>query len=269
MNKFSLITLSLWLLTINVKAENTLTVTILADDSYPPYSYLENGQVKGIYVEFIQLAAKKLQPFYQVKITAMPWKRGLLEIKTGNAFALIPPYKHFEKRPYMWPYSIALLSETVVAFCHSDVNITHYLYDQSNEIIPPLSVGINSGYEILNQELSRAKQKGTMIIRENKDTRSNIMKLLRKRLDCYLNDRFSTFWELKRLKQKFPEIDYNFSNINEALVVMTQTAHIGYSADTNNKFHFKADFTKRMDAALSQLYSSTEYHRILDKYIEP
>jgi len=243
-------------------------VIILADDSYPPYSFMENGQIQGIYVDLVLAAAKSLTPYYQVQVVAVPWKRGLRELNQGSALALIPPYKHIEKRPYIWPYSIALLSETVIAYCHRDIDISSYINSSGVKPQRPLNVGINAGYQILNRELTLAKDKGNIVIRENKDTRANILKLLHRRLDCYLNDRLSTLWELKRLRREYPEKDYQFNGISEALLVMTQTAHIGYTDSKEHKFTYKDEFVKRMDEALALLHTSGEYERILAKYVE-
>ncbi len=249
------------------KAQSPQQVTLLADDSYPPYSFVKNGQLKGIYVELIKAAAQALKPYYEVKLAAIPWKRGLFKLENGMALALFPPYKHFEERPFMWPYSVALLSETVVAFCQSDVDLSYHLNKKNNAVIAPLNIGINAGYYILNKALIAAKQKGTINVWENKDTRSNVLKLLSKRVDCYLNDRISTLWELNQLKQEFKNEHISFDDINEALIVMTQTSHIGYTNSENHKFVFKEDFIKRMDEALTHLQSTDKYQKILAKYL--
>lgn len=258
------------LLQIGIKAfaQDVKVVTILADDAYPPYSYVEDGKLKGIYIEFIRLAAKSLKPYYEINIQAIPWKRGLSEVRQGHAFAIVPPYKHIESRPYIWPYSIALYSETVVTFCHYDINISELISREGSDI-NVVNVGVNAGYQILNQELKTAKRDGKLNLWENKDTGSNILKLLHRRIDCYLNDRLSTIWEFRRLKKQFPEKSYSFKNIYEAMLVMTQTSHIGYSDVNNEKYRYKDDFVRRMDEALIKLYNTKEYVQIISQYDAP
>ena len=86
-----------WLLfSIGVLAKQQ-EVIIVADDSYPPYSYVENNELRGIYIDLINLAAQRLAKDYKIKFVAMPWKRALQEVKLGNAFAVIPPYIHSHK----------------------------------------------------------------------------------------------------------------------------------------------------------------------------
>jgi polar amino acid transport system substrate-binding protein len=244
-------------------ATETQRVTILVDDSYPPYSYVENGELKGVYIDIVRASSKLLSSRYHVKLVAVPWKRGLSEVKEGRAFAILPPYKHIEERSYMWPYSLSIMTENVVAFCHKDIKLQEYIRQPSKTTITPLNIGINAGYLILNQYLQQAVKLNNVVIQENKSTSANIMKLYLGRIDCYLNDRFSTQWELSKLRQKR---DINFDNIKEALLVMSQTAHIGYTDNENHEFYFKSDFVLRMDEALSTLMSSDKYQEIIDRY---
>lgn len=246
-----------------VKASEPIKVTIVADDSYPPYSYIESGELKGIYVDILKAAAQRLAKDYQIELVAMPWKRGLLSLEKSEHFAIIPPYKHKTKRPYIWPYSQALLSETVVVFCHKDIALLDAITSQSNK--HTLQIGVNAGFLILNDELKDARAKGKLRIWENKDTSANIMKLIYKRIDCYVNDRMSTLWQLTQLQKH--NIDLSFQDIQEKYVVMEQTAHIGYVKEAENAYPYKADFIEKMDEALVQVRNSGILDSIVDKYL--
>ncbi|TPH14020.1 substrate-binding periplasmic protein [Litorilituus lipolyticus] len=247
-----------------LQAKKIEDVVILADDSYPPYSYIENGQLKGIYVDFIHEASKLIADKYKVSIIAVPWKRALQEIKEGQALAIIPPYQHLKDRSYIWPYSKALMKERVVAFCYSDINLMEYLNMKHTNEERPLIIGINAGYMILSQELVNAINKGIVAISENKSTLSNVLKLHSRRIDCYINDRVSTLWEFSRLSLKK---QISFDNIRESMVVMSQTAHIGYTNSEFHNFTYKDDFVERMDNALSQLFTSNEFQLIINRYL--
>ena len=239
-------------------------VTILADESYPPYSFVENSQLKGIYIDIIKAAAKLIEQEYKVNIIAVPWKRGLRELKKGTAFALLPPYKHIEKRNYIWPYSVPIMKEEIVAFCQKNIDFIEYLSPETKKTNLPLIIGINAGYLILNQKIEQAQKINNLVISENKSTSANIMKLYYKRLDCYLNDKLSTLWEISNLTK---DSNISFDSIKETLTVMTETAHIGYTNNPAHDFQFKGDFILRMDHALSSLILSNEYQTIIDRYI--
>jgi polar amino acid transport system substrate-binding protein len=245
-----------------INANEIKRVRILADDSYPPYSYIEKGELKGVYIDIIRESAKLISDKYHVRLVGVPWKRGLIEVKEGREFAILPPYKHLKARSYIWPYSRPIMTENVVAFCQKNINLKTYL-KQGSSAFQPLHVGINAGYLILNPEFQRAKKRGDILILENKSTTANIMKLSIGRIDCYLNDKLSTQWELSKMGlQKKASLH----NIREALLVMSRTAHIGYTNNKNHEYEFKDDFVFHMDAALSEIIFSDKYQEIINRY---
>ena len=63
------------------------------------------------------------------------------------------------------------------------------------------------------------------------------------------------------------EKSINFNNIKETLLVMSQTAHIGYTNNSTHSFVFKDDLILRMDEALSRVLSSGEYQNIINRYV--
>lgn len=255
-----------WLLFSISASAKQQEVLIVADDSYPPYSYVENNEIKGIYIDLINLAAQRLAKDYKIKFVAMPWKRALQEVKLGNAFAVIPPYIHSHKRDYIWPYSAALAYERVVAHCHDSIDLREHLMmqdDKSNK--QSINVGINAGYMILNERLSQAKAQGLIKVWENRSTKANVLKLINRRIDCYLNDPLSTKWVLKEITADNESL--NFKEIHQTIEVMVQTAHIGYSSDENNRFKFKEDFVKRFDKALAAVKRENALDKIVAQYV--
>lgn len=115
----------------------------------------------------------------------------------------------------------------------------------------------------MSRDFIQAKKAGNIVISENKSTHSNILKLYSKRIDCYVNDRASTLWELSRASVKS---SVNFDDIYEALLIMSQTAHIGYSNSKDTDFYYKGDFIKSMDIALEAFFASDEFHQIINRY---
>ena len=70
------------LIAASARAEAPTPVVIYGDDDYPPYSYVENGQLKGIYTQIVREAVQAM-PQYAVQLRPVPWKRGLLMLQTG------------------------------------------------------------------------------------------------------------------------------------------------------------------------------------------
>ncbi|MDP2560115.1 ABC transporter substrate-binding protein [Psychrobium sp. 1_MG-2023] len=251
---------------INSQADSPRLVIILADDSYPPYSYVKDGRVTGIYVDLITQAAQKIADKYYVKIKPLPWKRALNEIKNGKYIAIIPPYQHLKSRRYIKPYSVSLLSEKVVAFCHKDINLIELIKQNTTALNRPINIGINAGYLILNDRLIRAKHNNKIKVWEHKNTQANVNKLMLKRMDCYINDSLSTLWILKKLQKDSPEM--NFDEIEQSFVVMERTAHIGYVNSPSYLFTYKDDFIKQMDQAILELKDAGELDKIVAKYLQ-
>ncbi|CAM4133224.1 substrate-binding periplasmic protein [Pseudoalteromonas byunsanensis] len=238
--------------TLKSEANPQYRVTILVDESYPPYTYLSNGELKGIYVDLVKQAAQLIDDKYLVELHPVPWKRGVSALQDGEAFALMPPYKHIKRRPFIWPYSVPLLEEVVVAFCNQGFSLKKI--DSEDTTAHPINVGLNAGYMILDDGLRQAYQQSKIRLWENKDTFSNVMKLAKNRIDCYVNDRLSTLLGLRNLKRIHPELD--LSQIKEDRVVLKRTAHIGYVKDALDRYPYKHDFIEKMDEALQAVLAN-------------
>ncbi|MFC3032768.1 substrate-binding periplasmic protein [Pseudoalteromonas fenneropenaei] len=223
-------------------------VVILADDSYPPYSFLADGELQGIYVELVKQAAMLLARDYDVTLMPVPWQRGLAALEQGDAIAILPPYRLEKERPYIARYSVPLQEEVVVAFCQHDVDLG--VLSTTDNDGASLNVGVNAGFRILGADFLTAKRAGKVQIWENKDTYANVIKLLKQRLDCYINDRLSTHYVVAALPDNLQE---RFAQISEVREIMKRTAHIGYVADIKKKFSYQADFIAKMDQALLQI----------------
>jgi polar amino acid transport system substrate-binding protein len=60
---------------------------LVYDESYAPYSYLENGEVKGIMPAILELLLGKTAGI-QLEHKARPWRRAQAEVKSGIADAM-------------------------------------------------------------------------------------------------------------------------------------------------------------------------------------
>lgn len=250
-----------------VSGDEQQKVLILADDAYPPYSYNENEEVRGIYVDMVYKAAEKFSDSYQVEVLAVPWKRALHALKQGHSFAAIPPYVHKVKRPYIEPYSVALMEEHVVAYCHQGIQTTHLTSVLKKPQSDVINIGINAGYLILNPAIQGAVDSGNVRIWENRDTRSNLLKLMANKVHCYLNDKLSIQWELQAMRKADLVSSINIQLRSEVMTVMSRTAHIGYTNSHGHGFKYKQDFIHKMDQALIELQSSGEADEIIRAYV--
>ncbi|OMH39387.1 ABC transporter substrate-binding protein [Motiliproteus sp. MSK22-1] len=242
-----------------------IPVTVYADNSYPPYSYSENGEVKGLYAQILKVAFSRM-PDYAIKIQAVPWKRGLRMLESGTGFALYPPYFHLQKRPYIWPYSLPILDERVVVFCQDKV-----LSENPRSRWPKdyygLTIGINAGFHLGGEEFWQAVNNGKIKVIETNSNSQSLNVLGLGRTDCYINDRLSIQMELKRLESqgKYAPGDKHAHLVEGATITLEQ-GFLGYTDRDNGKFAFKPDFQKQFDVQIYEMRRSGELQNIIDQF---
>ncbi|WP_028865689.1 substrate-binding periplasmic protein [Psychromonas aquimarina] len=243
-----------------------IKVTVYADDNYPPYSYLEKGQLKGIYSDIFRAAFDKMRG-YKVTIEAVPWKRGLKLLENGKGFALYPPYFHALKRPYIWPYSLPVLDERVVVFCSEEI-LTHSIRNKWPEDYYGLTIGNNAGFNLGGEKFWQAVKDKKINVYEAKGNRENILMLALGRTDCYMNDRLSILWGLKKLKhQKVYDEGGIHSRLLQGTTITIEQGFLGYTSRDNGKFVFKDDFKKKLDIIIYEMRKTGELQDIIDAFM--
>lgn len=235
-------------------------VVLIGDEDYAPYTFVENGQLKGMYVELLNKAAELLKPAYDVELSPRPWKRGLAELESGESFALFPPGLKKE-RGYISPYSVPLYRETVVLFCNADVMKTPR--KKFPDDFTGLTVGVNSGF-LLSALLIDASKAGKVTLAETKGNESNLKKLAAKRVSCYASDRGAAFYTVKKLRVSNP--DMKDFKLQEAVELTGEDTFIGYSVNNNPKY--KADFIEKMNKALATIRNNGTAAKIEDSYLK-
>ncbi|TWI70326.1 amino acid ABC transporter substrate-binding protein, PAAT family (TC 3.A.1.3.-) [Desulfobotulus alkaliphilus] len=256
----SLILSILLTLVVAMAAYAKTPVTIYGDHNYPPYSYAEGGKAKGIYTEILQRAFSRMKD-YDVSIELVPWARGLNFIETGSGLALYPPYEHRETRPWMDPYSVPILDETVVIFCTEDSlpkSRTRWPEDYYG-----LTIGLNLGFKLGGEQFWQAVEERKIRVEEATGSRPNILKLGANRIDCYMNDRISVLWELDRLKKSG---EYKGKDFVEGSVVSSNQGFLGFTNQDKGKFPFKEDFLKKFNAEILKMQASGEIQKIIDSH---
>ncbi len=238
-------------------AKATEKVVLEADDDYAPYSYVEKGQHKGIYVEFLKKAADKLAPEYEVQLLPVPWKRGLIDLERGDAMALFPPYFNRE-RAFIQPYSVPLYRETIVLFCNAQAMKS--VRKNFPEDFSDLVIGINLGFA-LGDRMVHAAKAGLIKTEEAKGNDANIKKLNSGRIGCYANDRLSVIHSAKGFHD-----DPAFKNFKlyEAVELSGENAHIGYSAA--NHAPYKQDFINKMNTAIEETKKAGVMAKLIADY---
>jgi polar amino acid transport system substrate-binding protein len=245
-----------------------IPVTIYADAGYPPYSYEKDGKPAGLYYEIARAAFSHMRG-YRIEVQPVPWKRGMALLKSGNGFALYPPYMNTKDEPWTWPYSLPLYEERVVAVCRKDVLAAKPRKHWPEDFFG-LTIGNNAGFIVGGDAFDKAVQAGSMRIEEAKDSETNIIKLGLKRIDCYINDRVSIQWTREQLKAegKYDEGGAH-AEVAEAALIAVKQGYLGYTSRDNGRFAFKADFVKQFDSAIQHMRRNGEMDSITRGFFKP
>lgn len=252
----------------NAWAQHPIEVTVLCDAGYPPYSYGENGEAKGLYSDILRAVFARM-PGYRVSIRPVPWPRGLAELARGSSFALFPPYHRPQERPWM-EYSRPILEESVVTFVRSASVQRRALHDFP-AAYAGLRIGLNRGFSIIvDPRYDLMLAEGTLEQSFAKDNRTNLLQLKQGRIDVYINDRLSILWELRRMSDE-GLVGATLDWLVEGPKLSSEHGHLGYTRLNAQAYPYKRDFMQRFDAALAELQHDGSVARLAQRYgsIEP
>jgi len=251
-------------LTGNVYAD-PIKVTIYTDDSLRPYSYLENGEVKGTFAEILRTVFKRM-PGYDINLTAVPWKRGKKIMEKGKGFGLATAYFHGHDWPYLYPYSLPFASDILNVYC-TDETLQNPRPTWPNDY-KKLKIGRPSGFSGWGgtkfDEMVKSKE---IKLEESKGAVTQILKLGAGRVDCIIMDQTTYNVEYnKALKEG--RFDASWKKPEFGVEISRNEVYIGYSkkAIKSGKYPFYLDFMQKFDAELFKMIRSGERDKILNAF---
>ncbi|GAA5181296.1 ABC transporter substrate-binding protein [Niveibacterium umoris] len=258
--KFLITALVLVLLMKPASAAERLIVA--GDDSNPPYSWVENGSFKGIYVDIVAAVARAIGDEYKLDIQPVPWKRGLAMLQAGEAFALFPPYRRAE-RAFITAYSEPLFRERVVVTCTAAA--AQHPRKKFPDDFRDVQIGINAGYALADVVV-KARRDELLQVEEANGTMTNLRKIAMNRIDCFINDRASTQFAFKELRNA-PDATAAARQLElvDTVEISSEDAFIALGpAGTPAK---RKAVLNRINAAIKTLRSSGEIERIVERYL--
>ena len=252
-----------WLASPTLVEAEVIEVTIYADADYPSYSYQESGKARGIYAEILQRAFSKMDR-YHVSIVPVPYKRGLAYLESGKGFALYPPYYRPIERPYINPYSVPILEESVVVFCSQQVlekPRTRWPEDYFG-----LVFGNNGGFKLGGEKFKAAVISGDIRLDEVGGNRQNILKLMSGRIDCYVNDRGAVLWEYAALRKSGQPLGR--AGLKEGAFISSEYGFLGFTDRDKGAFYYKDRFVSEFNEAINIMKTSGEIAEIVDLFMK-
>ncbi len=252
-------------------------VKISTYDVLPPFAFRNaDGKLTGVYIEIVRSALSKM-PDYSVSFNVVPWARAKLEAETGVTFAILPPYFHAHDwltkkkpvRPYIWPYSLSLITQHDVVICNKKVLAsprTKYPDDYHG-----LTFGMWRGDGRAGEEFTQMVEEKKIDVILLKDVKSIIPILLLERADCTVTSKIPFAWYVKQMKQtgEYQKYDTNGVVLKEVIIISSNEGYLGYTdINAEKNFPFKKDFSIKFDIEIYKMKRSGEIREIVDRFIK-
>lgn len=244
-------------------ADSKPDIIIYGDASYPPYTWVEDGAFKGIYVDIYTRAFEYMDD-YNIRLEPVPWERGLSLLEHGKAFALFPPYYYANHRSFISPYSTPIMTEKTVLVCRNEI-FSEDRHEWPNDYFG-LTIGVNSGYLVGGEKFLDAVEQGKIFISESLQAKQNLLMVARGRIDCYINDERAIKLEINRLSSQYRYHRF-FEDITIGPVISRRTSYLGFTKVNEDKYPFKIDFINKFNATIEMMKKNGEIDEIINQYV--
>lgn len=252
-------------------------VNISTYDSLPPFAFRDaQGKLTGVYIEIVKIAVSRM-PNYSISFNVVPWARAKKEAKTGEIFAILPPYFHAHdwlsetepKRPYIWPYSMSLLTQRDVVICNEKVlTIPRAEYPDDYQ---GLVFAMWRGDGRAGEEFSRMTEDKKITLHLLNNVETTIRFLLMGRADCTVTSKIPFAWHVKKMKELGVYQKYNTKGITlkESIIISSNDGYLGYSDINSEKnYPFKKDFSINFDIEIYKMKKNGEIEEIIDSFVK-
>ena len=219
---------------------------------FPPYNYLENGELVGASTEVIQYLFKEMG--YTTSITSLPFKRAQTFIDEGEA-AVIFTYTHSPKRRKTAYLSNPISYINGVFFKRKKDNITWQEYKD----LADLRVGASGGYYYPEPFIKAIKDNdidASFVYRKDPDL-INLRMLNLGRTDVFICELNVCGFLMNKYAPEFNEIDY----INKPTGSI-RSFHVGFSKKWPGSEKLRNAFNFHLDKMLA----TRQLQDIFNKY---
>ncbi len=250
-------------------------VEIYTHDILPPFSFKDdNGKLTGIYIEITRKAIERM-PDYSVTFKVVPWPRAKQKTKSGEAFAILPPYFHAHdwltddtKKPYIWPYSLKLHHQSDVVICN------HKIAETPRANFPDDYKGLRfamfRGDGRAGVRFAEMTRNGDIKLQVVQDIEQVIRVLQNNRSDCTVYSELAFAWSIKKLKNSgIYQTFYKGLDLVKVATINTNAGYLGYTdVDDEKNFPFKKDFSIKFDIEIYKMKRNGDIEKIVKKYTE-
>jgi polar amino acid transport system substrate-binding protein len=248
---FTLLAALLMVASCTHAAESPTTLRLATVDNFPPFSYMESGNLTGIDIDLVYEMARRIN--ISVQIQTYPWARVMGSVKSGEFDGAFAAFETAERQAFCL-YVGVLHVEEFYLFVRKD---NAFAYTQ----IPDLygkRVGIDRGVYV-GEAFERAVNDGRITLEEVNDMGMiNIRKLNAGRIDAVIGDLGVMNYHLKLLglEQRIVALQ-PIREPTPAYLVLSKAS----------KLKNKVELQDRMRKALHDMWNDGTYHLIYNRHV--
>ena len=189
-----LLTVLFVLLSLMIFGNTNSTALELVTLQYPPYEYLQNGEVKGVAVDIVREVFKRIKR--PITITLYSWDQSLAMIQKGEADAIFTIFKTPEREAYADYSHEVLMTQVVSLFIKSDSNI---VFDGDVSKLRNCTFGVVHKISY-GSIFDQAVKNGVIRNIETSETgEENMKKLLQGHVDILVSNRYGALDIVKKM----------------------------------------------------------------------
>lgn len=230
-------------------AQTTNQLTLLTE-SYPPFNFEENGELKGISIDLMENLLKKVgSSLRRSDIRLIPWARGYydqVQHEKNVALFAMTRSEHREDL-FKWVGPIAPTLIGLIARKDKEVKIQN-LDDILNYRVGVIREGI-APQLLVKRGIPKQK------LQQVSTTIQNIRKLERDRIDVWAYETNVANWEIK-------STGLNPSDYQSVYILQTGELWFAFNRQTPDSL------VRQLQSAYDQLVKDGEYQKILDRYLK-
>ncbi len=229
-------------------------ISFIAVENIVPFSYEEEGKIKGIDYEFILEISKRVG--FNPKIMLLPFKRGLHLLETGEVDGSFQIYYKEDRESFLIYSEIPIHYSNVSIYVKKDDN---FIFNKIEDLYGK-KVGIQSGF-FISPEFQKAVDEQKIVVDEAKECEMNLKKLAAGRIDCFISSPQIAMFYINNLG--FQEKIKSLPNF----VVPEKGTYLALSKNGKN-IKDKDDFIKKINAAMKEIIADGTYDKIQNKYLK-
>jgi len=223
-------------------------IVLYSEEGQKPFSYQENGEVKGAYVDSLVKILKKM-PDYEVSIKLAPWGRAIAEVEHGESAGILGVYYRPAERPFLH-HSKPIYLEEVAVYCNREA-IKNRQFKQFPKDFSGMSFGNQKSYLAPGAAFFEFAKQGEIKIVEGIEFPNLVKKMLVGELDCVVKPDLVIQMTLKDLAAAgLPERMQDKSSL--VMKTKQETVHIGFSKKYEEKHPELKKFRLLFDAMITK-----------------